>query len=167
MNGSRRQFLMIFAIGLASVGGAYLLFYLAQSDGVWNTTNHGAFVEPHTTREKIGWPDSEWQEKWWLWIYAEQCNSRCNEDLVSLRSVHVLLNREAGRVRRGITLTAESPQLAVEGLQTIPFVPRTRLAEGVYIVDPLGNLVFYYPLAVSPEGILEDLKRLLKLSQIG
>jgi hypothetical protein len=41
------------------------------------------------------------------------------------------------------------------------------LDEGIYVVDPIGNLVFFYPLADAGKAVLDDLKRLLKLSQIG
>jgi hypothetical protein len=41
------------------------------------------------------------------------------------------------------------------------------LAPGIYIVDPLGNLVFHYALDAAGKPVLQDLKRLLKVSQIG
>jgi hypothetical protein len=41
------------------------------------------------------------------------------------------------------------------------------LAAGIYIVDPLGNLVLHYPVDASGKSVLTDLKRLLKVSQIG
>ena len=39
--------------------------------------------------------------------------------------------------------------------------------ERVYIVDPLGNLMMSYHAQADPSGMRKDLKRLLKLSQIG
>ena len=41
------------------------------------------------------------------------------------------------------------------------------LTEGIYIVDPIGNLVLHYPLSDAGKPVLTDLKKLLKLSQIG
>ena len=41
------------------------------------------------------------------------------------------------------------------------------LEPGLYIVDPLGNLVLRYPLGAAGNSVLDDLKRLLKVSQIG
>ncbi len=41
------------------------------------------------------------------------------------------------------------------------------LKAGAYIVDPLGNLVLWYPYDNVGKPLLEDLKRLLKVSQIG
>jgi hypothetical protein len=37
----------------------------------------------------------------------------------------------------------------------------------IYIVDPLGNLMMSYAPGADAKGMLEDLKRLLKLSHVG
>jgi hypothetical protein len=34
-------------------------------------------------------------------------------------------------------------------------------------VDPLGNLMMRFPLDEDPKGMLEDIKKLLRLSRIG
>jgi len=38
---------------------------------------------------------------------------------------------------------------------------------GIYIVDPHGNLMMSYPASGSARGLLKDLERLLRLSNIG
>jgi cytochrome oxidase Cu insertion factor (SCO1/SenC/PrrC family) len=87
--------------------------------------------------------------------------------LQKLRAAHILLNREAKRVRRGVTT---SPAFVVPedqpDLQRI-VTPNGDMDEGIYIVDPNGNLVFFYPLDINPKLLLADLKKLLKVSQIG
>jgi hypothetical protein len=40
-------------------------------------------------------------------------------------------------------------------------------AERVYYIDPLGNLMMYYPADANAGGMLKDLKKLLKYSKIG
>jgi hypothetical protein len=40
-------------------------------------------------------------------------------------------------------------------------------ADRTYLVDPLGNLMMWYPPGAPPKGMLEDLKRLLGLSHVG
>ncbi len=40
-------------------------------------------------------------------------------------------------------------------------------ADRIYLVDPLGNLMMWYPPGAPPKGMLEDLKRLLGLSHVG
>jgi hypothetical protein len=37
----------------------------------------------------------------------------------------------------------------------------------IYVIDPLGNLMMSYAADAKPKGLLEDMKRLLKLSSIG
>ena len=40
-------------------------------------------------------------------------------------------------------------------------------ADRIYIIDPLGNLMMSYAPDARPKGMLEDMKRLLRLSSIG
>jgi hypothetical protein len=40
-------------------------------------------------------------------------------------------------------------------------------APRVYLIDPLGNLMMFYAADVKSKGMLEDMKRLLRLSSIG
>jgi hypothetical protein len=40
-------------------------------------------------------------------------------------------------------------------------------AEHIYLIDPLGNLMMSYAPDAKPKGMLEDMKRLLRLSHIG
>jgi cytochrome oxidase Cu insertion factor (SCO1/SenC/PrrC family) len=41
------------------------------------------------------------------------------------------------------------------------------LRNGVYIVDPLGNVVLRYSYTDAGKPVLEDIKKLLKVSHIG
>jgi hypothetical protein len=44
---------------------------------------------------------------------------------------------------------------------------KSALADHIYVVDPLGNLVLRYPRDADPFRIIKDLARLLKTSRIG
>jgi hypothetical protein len=48
-----------------------------------------------------------------------------------------------------------------------PFAQVGAIGDWVYLLDPLGNLLMRYPVTVNPRGILKDLRRLLRLSEIG
>lgn len=168
----RRQLTIILVMALFSLGGSYALFFSAKSGTSWGTTNNGAFVQPATTVVDLGWATSEQTPlptsgQWWLWTVADQCDAACVTALQKLRAAHILLNREAKRVRRGVTT---SPAFVVPedqpDLQRIE-TPNGDMDEGIYIVDPNGNLVFFYPLDINPKLLLADLKKLLKVSQIG
>jgi len=39
--------------------------------------------------------------------------------------------------------------------------------QGIYLVDPLGNVMMRYPPGANPSGMLKDLTRLLKYSWVG
>jgi hypothetical protein len=45
--------------------------------------------------------------------------------------------------------------------------PQSLAAGGYFLVDPLGNLVLYFPPDIDPSDMVEDVKRLLKQSRIG
>ena len=46
-------------------------------------------------------------------------------------------------------------------------LPRREVEAEVLLVDPLGNLMMRFPLSDDPKGMLEDIKKLLRLSRIG
>jgi len=175
---NRRSLLIIFGIAFASLGGSYLLFYLTQGSGVWGTTNNGQFIEPpvHIAELELiteaGAPLGDSRSWWLLTNVAGQCDADCEHALLQLRQLHVLLNKEASRVERA--LITDGSFAAGDYLQAYPNTLHLMQAgegkvmpRGIYIVDPIGNLVFFYPLSDAGKPVLDDLKRLLKLSQIG
>ncbi|MAT84852.1 MAG: hypothetical protein CMQ43_00590 [Gammaproteobacteria bacterium] len=172
----RVQMLVIMGIALVSLGGAYLLFGLAREGGVWGTTNHGTFVEPPTTAADLAVVDPVGRPLeggvWWLWaVPGGACEADCRDAVHQLRQLHILLNRDAARVRRGfVTRPGETlPEDLAEAYPRLEALTGdvAALSPGVYIVDPIGNLVFFYPWSEAGEPVLDDLKRLLKVSQIG
>ena len=163
---ARKQLLMMFGIAFAALGIAYGLFYYAKTSGGWGTTNNGSFVTPPMkVQELTGIGRFETEGKWWLWMVTSDCRSDCQATLDNLRSLHILLNRDADRVERALMSGGTAGSATDEHLHQHGRPPELR--DGVYIVDPLGNLVLRYPVETEPKPVLEDLKRLLKLSQIG
>ena len=93
-----------------------------------------------------------------------------------------MLGREMERVDR-VFLHGEAPldtlfiEAEHEGLVTLgetslaEYLPTRLPAEtpgnGYYLVDPLGNLVLYFPPGITPRDMVSDIKRLLRLSRIG
>ena len=108
INSGRRQLTIILVIAAFSLGGSYLLFFSAKSGSSWGTTNNGAFVLPPVTVQQLDWRTIEnvpldTSGQWWLWTVSDQCSDSCKQALQKLRAAHILLNREAKRVRRGLT----------------------------------------------------------------
>lgn len=173
----RRQLVLILLVGLGSLGGAWLLYYLTVELGLWGSTNKGRFVQPPLTvaeldlRTDAGVP-FDTDGKWWLWVVPK---GRCDDDACrhavhQVRQIHVLLNRDAPRVRRAIlTAPGEADPALLERYPQLHALSGNlqRLEVGLYIVDPIGNVVLYYPMSDAGEPVLDDIERLLKVSQIG
>jgi hypothetical protein len=62
-----------------------------------------------------------------------------------------------------LTLDASGPEAA----NLVAAFPVTDRERSLYVIDPLGNLVMRYDTRDTPKGLLDDLKKLLKLSHIG
>jgi hypothetical protein len=169
----RRQVLVLFGIAFATVALSYLTFYFAQGGAGLGTTNHGDFVDPPMSAESLQWPAASQafatDGKWWLWVVTPRCDATCTKTMHELRALHILLNKESPRVARGL-LTDDGEAGLLTGAETEKVLLLRRPAgidPAVYIVDPIGNLVLRYPVDTPPKPVLEDLRRLLKLSQIG
>lgn len=166
----------MFGIAAITLAGAYGLFFFARDGGLWGTTNHGAFVQPARSLSELAWRRSDGRTlteggTWWLMtIQAGSCAQDCRHALHQLRQLHVLLNKDADRLQRALVTRPGTDVTAL--VAQFPGLEHLSgeiggLEDGIYIVDPIGNLVFFYPLADAGKPVLEDLKRLLKLSQIG
>jgi len=169
----RTQLIWIFALAAASVLGASLLFMAARSSGVWATTNNGEFVDPPLTVEEFQLVDTKGLDfvpggRWWVWVIAPQgCGPSCQAALARAQRLQLLLHKDADRVRLGLLLEAGLP-LSAEVPSVVPLAGDLQLLKaGAYVVDPLGNLVLWYSYDDVGKPLLNDLKRLLKVSQIG
>jgi hypothetical protein len=186
----RRQLWTLFGLFFAPLALAFVLFY----SGAWRppgSTNHGDLVEPPRPLPAVDLrtpsggklASDAWRGYWSLvYIGDGQCDARCREALTLMRQTRLALGDDMSRVQRiflargsccdqgylgaqhsglmiatvddtnGATLTATFPDAAVGR---------------IYIVDPLGAVMMSYAPDAEPNGPLEDLKKLLKLSRVG
>jgi cytochrome oxidase Cu insertion factor (SCO1/SenC/PrrC family) len=133
--------------------------------------------------------DTTFLKKHWTLIYINTentCNNICRSRLNDIRQIRLALGKDMGRVQTLLLQTGmpdaefetwllkEHPAMtkAVSDAITPGFFQKvfktpSRRETWVYLVDPLSNLVMRYGPEVTSKGILEDLKRLLKYSNIG
>jgi hypothetical protein len=116
---------------------------------------------------------------------AAVCDPACQATAQRTGRLRLMLNKELSRVRRLLLFSAPAdeasakalaerdPTLLMAGLSE-PLRQRLQeaigkpLAEGgVLLLDPFANAMMWYPPGFDPYGLLRDLKRLLKNSQIG
>ncbi|WP_437879637.1 hypothetical protein [Pseudomonas sp. LRF_L74] len=117
--------------------------------------------------------------RWQLLVTAPgTCDDTCRQLVYTARQINIGLNRDALRARHGLAssealpadyrdqLQREYPQLGRYALDRAAY-EKTAQGTQLWIVDPHGNLVLRYDATVKGKAILEDLRLLLKLSQIG
>lgn len=171
-----------------------LSFYMYYGAG-WRpaaSTAHGELYSPARPLPKADLRDAKGaiapanvlSEKWALvYVGDGACDAACQSSLYFMRQTRLSLNNEMTRVARVFLATAqccnseflerEHPGLITldasgpEAADLIATFPQTDRAQSLFIVDPLGNLVMRYDTRDSPKGLLDDLKKLLKLSHIG
>jgi hypothetical protein len=138
---------------------------------------------------------SEFLRRKWTLLYVQQgpCAEPCRTSLYQTRQVRLALDRDMDRVQRVFIadgdccdfkfLHEQHPDLIAIRLDPaaaplLALLPHRgpgaasaggsdATAEPVYLVDPLGNLMMFYAPDAKPKGMLEDMKRLLRLSHIG
>lgn len=192
---SRRQVWLLIGLFFAPLAVAFLLYYGLGAGG-WRphgSTNKGDLIHPArplpqvalTTLAGEHLSSRFLQDKWTLVYVGEgRCDERCRDALLLTRQTRLALNTDMGRVQRLFLTTghccdedylhAEHPDLIVAraddaaGEQLLDVFPAGAASQGrIYIVDPLGNLMMSYAPQAPRKALLEDLKKLLKLSHIG
>jgi cytochrome oxidase Cu insertion factor (SCO1/SenC/PrrC family) len=121
----------------------------------------------------------------WSLVYLGDgaCAQACQQALYFTRQTRLSLNNDMSRVQRVFLATGGccAPELAAPehaGLIALdagtpaaaPLLAQFPAGEHehtIYVVDPLGNLMMSYDVHDNPRGLLEDLKKLLRLSHIG
>ena len=186
---SRRQLWLLVLAFFAPLAAAFWMYYGSP----WRPsghTNHGELIEPARPLPARGLPGDDagtrrpFVDKWSLvYVGDGRCDADCRQALLVMRQTHAALGRLQPRVQQVLLATAgccDRDRLVREypGLRLIDAsgpadaallaaFPRERLQRGIYIVDPLGNLMMRYDTALDPRGLLQDLKKLLQLSHIG
>jgi hypothetical protein len=182
----RIQFLLIAAIFLGPLAIAAWMYFTGSALIPEGRTNHGALLQP-IVRLGEALPDSEihtHNDGHWVLLHANAgaCGEDCEYALYTLRQTRLMLGREMDRVVR-VFLHGDTPPDKVflaeqhEGLVTLRDNslgellegkrPPNLAAGGYYLIDPLGNLVMYFPPDIDPSEMVDDVKRLLKNSRIG
>jgi cytochrome oxidase Cu insertion factor (SCO1/SenC/PrrC family) len=191
----RGRLMLIFLVVLF-FAPLFLATYLYQYHRDWfvgSHTNVGVLYQPVQTLHEFHMQNlqgervafSDWRGRWALLMLVDgSCDLACRASLYKMRQVRLALSHDADRVQRFLLLegTHDAGTMAlmrneypgmpvVEPRQDGWSDARAQFGEHpagtVYLVDPHGNLVLRYPPEAPAKGMLKDLKRLLKISNIG
>ncbi|MGF6592671.1 hypothetical protein [Pseudomonas sp. 2835] len=141
---------------------------------------HGEMIGNGQTRADLGVSAEE--GRWQLLVSTPRdCGLDCQQLVYLARQIQIGLGRDASRASHGLAaaqplaadyqakLDREYPQLQRYPLDLSRYgaVSQGKQDAQLWIVDPHGNLVLRYDARVKGKDLLNDLRHLLKLSNIG
>ena len=183
---------LVLALLSPFIGGwlALYVFELRPESG-----NYGELVQPvkkmdwpmleTTAGEQL---DSGFGRKWTFILFAgERCAEQCRSNLYYMRQIRALLSRDVERLQNVLVLAqplddemraflVDYPDFKViENNRDAKLYDQFQLghAEAVgtreksYLIDPDQNLMMHYPHQYDHYRVLEDMRKLMKISQIG
>lgn len=190
----RRMALLLFLVGFGPMVLATVMYYTGWLNPTGHS-NNGVLIEPavpvselHLTgadgkplADRFG-PEVE-NPEWLMIVTAGTCDSDCENLLYLARQVNIALGKNADRMSRAAYFEQVPSDLAERWSSDYPTMERlqstgTLLSEWpegvdpgraaeILLVDPFGNVMMRYDNRHSGKAMLEDLKQLMKLSQIG
>ena len=122
------------------------------------------------------------QGKWTYIAYSPQgCDLECEAMLFKLRQTKAATGREVNRIQATLIMDSSLPnqdivarnQKTIVGklmkleLESSPGENKILQPGIIYLLDPLGNMMMQYDKNATSKGMLKDIKKLLKISNIG
>ena len=176
---------LIVALAAAPVAMSYLVY------SFWppaRTVNYGELIEPRPLPDvPLALADgspfrlSQLKGKWVLVsLDSGQCDAACDRKLLYMRQLRLTQGKEMERVERA-WLVSDGAAPRTGAIEPYPgtwvvradaglvkqFPAPGKASDHIYVVDPLGNLMMRFPADPEPRGMIKDLQRLLRASQVG
>lgn len=192
----RRSRRFLIGVALMFFAPLALSFYLYYGR-TWHPVGHvnkGELIQPARPLPQLALPlmgsgatDPKFLTRKWTFLFVQhgRCDEVCLRRLYDTRQVRLALDREMERVQRVFVadpdccdlqalhdahpdlILVQDTEAAVPLLTLLGPGPGEQNSNQVYVIDPLGNLMMFYAPQAAAKGMLEDMKRLLRLSQIG
>lgn len=130
----------------------------------------------------------------WTLLYLDSlpCEIICQQSIYNMRQIRTALGKDRSRINRMLVLVSDMPTSTQLGASLLDTINKTYVGtqiyltghaelhkffkpinggadnvKGFYLIDPIGNIMLRYPAEAPPEHIFNDLKHLLRISQIG
>ncbi len=189
-NRGRWMLLAVILVCASPMLFSYLTYYVIKPEG---RTNYGTLLDPRefpipalasTTLDGKPATLQHMKGKWLMVkVGAGECPQACKDQLVAMRQLRLMTNKDRERIERVWLVTDEQPldtmlmkvvdgtrmlrvkPAAVEGW--LPVEQGSKLDDHIYLIDPLGNLMMRFPKNPDPAKVKKDLGKVLKASAIG
>jgi len=186
----RTKFLLLVAIFILPTAASFVVFYFFPPD---RSSNYGELIKPVVSLPVLPLPrlDNSSQiadgiRGKWLLVTRDsgKCEEVCQKKLYAMKQSRQILGREQDRVVRVVLVDDDVvPTEKIKGdydgtvwvsAKTLPWLTLIPPARGddigrnsIYGVDTLGNVFIRYSADPDIKRMANDLKRVLKASQIG
>lgn len=186
--------IMLILFGLPYLAALY--FYLFQDDIDFSYSNNGELISPVRPLENHLLKDISNKDVWfssfkgkWLIIMIgdSSCNQICQSNMYKMRQIRKAVGQDRQRVDRIFFLNDDKTMgdfnqkiKEYPGMHIIKnngdeydrflsglLINNKKMMNRIYIIDPLGNFMMAYQQDSAAEHILDDLRRLLKVSKLG
>lgn len=186
---NRVQLILVLIVFAAPIVGAF--FYKPSG-----FINYGDIYTPVRPVENLQMNGSQGSveldslRRQWVFLVTANgdCSQQCEDNILKIRQLRFMQNNDMTRIRTvflhtnldqaiASDLAAKYSPVETYGTSQQDYLQWTEILKlgqhdqskerGFYIIDPAGNLMMSYPFDADPNFIKEDIKRLLKASQIG
>lgn len=181
---------MLMAVFVVPLLIAVAMYSLRNQLPTMNTVAHGELIhpaEPIKSLEIVSNNNAvitldEIKGKWTYLVYAPSgCSLECEASLFKLRQSKQATGREVNRIQALLLVGEKAVDTAIMDrnqnitigklktleLESKPGVNKILSTETIYLLDPNGNLMMKYDNSATSKGLLKDIKKLLKISNIG
>lgn len=191
MDAGKKSFLWLIAVFVAPILIGTLLFFNLDLLGYKKgSVNYGTLIQPAFPAQladlkkddKPAIREQTIAKKWTL-LYVEtgECTQSCLDRLLLIKRVRLLMNEQMRRVRTTLVANGDVVKTIDRKQNHDLIVTHVDMASStflkqlpgldkkpIYLIDPLGNLMMYYP-QVDPNAkkMIKDLAKLLKYSHLG
>jgi len=191
MDAGKKSFLGLIAVFVAPILIGTLLFFNLDLLGYKKgSVNYGTLIQPAFPAQiadlkmddKPAIREQTIAKKWtMLYVETGECTQSCLDRLLLIKRVRLLMNEQMRRVRTTLVANADVVKTIDRKQNHDLIVTHVDIASSlfikqlpnldkkpVYLIDPLGNLMMYYP-QVDPNAkkMIKDLAKLLKYSHLG
>ena len=181
---AKLKLLLLLLVSAAPVIASYFTYYVVRPEG---RRNYGELIEPQRPMPDLSGVDMQGltrpltglKDQWLLISVADSaCEEACEKHLYLSRQLRESLGKEKERVDWVWLRTGDSPvpSALLAGLATAQvwkldqtqlaawLVPEKgqRLADHLYLVDPMGNWMMRFPVNADPAKVRKDLERLMR-----
>ena len=177
----RIKFILITMVAVAPILLASAMYFIFPEWIPSATTNEGELITPPIQAIKVNVQLTK-NEKWVLIQPGEfECDEACRHMLYLSHQIVAGLGKDKTRIERvllapsGISvafktiLARQDPELRVitQHIELQPLRSRITTEPTLFLMDPQGNIMMFYTLEKAGKPMLNDLKYLLRLSNIG